>query len=137
MQLSLVESSEQMLPATDELLEERRRLLQIRAEKARRMAEVADLELEERRLETAIKLTIGTAKGIDGVATWQTGDGRRRFNPELLKCNDPERYEAYLEYVPKFESARFKADDPKTYATYQEVHRIRSFHLVEDVHGPM
>jgi hypothetical protein len=134
-QLSLVESSEEMRPATDELLDQGRRLLQIRADKARRMAEVADLELEEERLETAIKLAIGAAKGIDCVATWQTGDGRRRFNPEWLKANDPELYEAYLSYVPKFESARFKADDPDKYAAHQEVHRIRYFYLVEGVDG--
>jgi hypothetical protein len=102
-----------MLPATEALLDLRRRLLQIRAEKARRMAEVADLQLEEERLETAIKLAIGTTNGIDRVATWRTVDGRRRFDPEWLKADDPQLCEAYLSYVPKFESAKFKAEDPR------------------------
>src|SRR5258708_22261495 len=128
-QLSSFESNEEMLLPTDELLDQRRRLLQIRAEKARHMAQVADLALEEERLETAVKLAIGAAKGIDGVATWQTIDGRRRFSPEWLKADNQELYEAYLSYVPKFESAKFKADDPENYDAHQEVRRIRAFNL--------
>jgi hypothetical protein len=131
-QLSSVESSEEMLPATEALLDLRRRLLQIRAEKARRMAEVADLQLEEGRLETAIKLAIGTTNGIDRVATWRTVDGRRRFDPEWLKADDPQLYEAYLSHVPKFESAKFKAEDPESYAAHQAIPRIRSFYLMGD-----
>jgi len=120
-ELSSVESSDEMLSPTAKLVQQRSRLLQIRAEKARRMAEIADLALEEEGLEAAIKLAIGAAKGIDGVATWQTRDGRRRFDPEWLKTDDPELYEAYTSYVPKFESARFKADDPEKYAAHQAV----------------
>ena len=132
-ELSSVESGDEMLPPTAELVEQRRRLLQIRAEKAQRVAEIADLVLEEERLGAAIKLAIGAAKGIDGVATWQTRDGRRRFNPEWLKADDPELYAAYTSYVPKFESARFKTDDPENYTAHQVVKRIRSFHLMTDV----
>jgi hypothetical protein len=131
--LSSIESSDEMLPPTAELVEQRRRLLHIRIEKARRMADIADLMLEEERLEAAIKLAIGVAKGIDGVATWQTRDGRRRFDPEWLKADDPELYAAYLSYVPKFESARLKADDPEKYAARQVVHRVRSFRLMTDI----
>jgi hypothetical protein len=130
---SSIESSDEMLPPTAELMEHRRRLLQIRAEKARRMADIADLTLEEERLEAAIKLAIGAAKGIDGVATWETRDGRRRFDPEWLKADDPELYAAYVSYVPKFESARFKAEDPEKYAAHQVVPRVRSFHLTTDI----
>ena len=132
-QLSSVESSDEMLPPTAELVEQRRRLVQIRAEKAQRMADIADLALEEERLEAAIKLAIGVAKGIDGVATWQARDGRRRFDPEWLKADDPELYAEYTSYVPKFESARFKADDPEKYAAHQVVKRVRSFHLMTDI----
>jgi hypothetical protein len=129
-QLSSIESSDDMLAPTGQLLDQRRRLLLIRAEIAQHTAEIAVLQLEEKRLEAAIKLAIGTAKGIDDVATWQTVDGRRLFNPEWLKANDPEVYEAYLSYVPKFESARFKAEDPEKYAAHQEVSRIRRFDLL-------
>jgi hypothetical protein len=132
-QLSSAESSDDMLSPTAELVEQRRLLLQIRAEKARRMADVADLAFEEERLEAAIKLAIGAAKGIDGVATWQTRDGRRRFDPEWLKADDPELYAVYTSYVPKFESARFKADDPEKYAAHQVVNRVRSFNLMSDI----
>jgi hypothetical protein len=132
-QLSSVESSDEMLPPTAELLQQRRRLVQIRAEKARRMADIADLALEEERLEATIKLAIGAAKGMDGVATWQTRDGRRRFDPEWLKADDPELHTAYTSYVPKFETARFKADDPEKYAAHQVVNRVRSFHLTMDI----
>lgn len=68
-ELGSVESSDEMLPPTADLVEQRRQLLQIRAEKAQRIAEIADLALEEEHLEAAIKLAIGAAKGIDGVAT--------------------------------------------------------------------
>jgi Meiotically up-regulated gene 113 len=129
-QFSSIESSDDMLAPTDQLLDQRRRLLQVRAEIAQHAAGIAVLELEEARLVAAIKLAIGTAKGIDGVATWQTVDGRRLFNPEWLKADDPEVYEAYLSYVPKFESARFKAEDPEKYAAHQEVSRIRRFDLI-------
>ncbi len=79
-----------MLPTTPEVVEQRRRLLRIRGEKAQRMADLADLALEEERLEASIKLAIGSARGIDGIATWQTRDARRRFDPERLKDADPE-----------------------------------------------
>ena len=132
-QLDSVESNDEMLPPTVELVEQRRRLLQIRVEKAQRMADITDLTLEEERLEAAIKLAIGAAKGIDGVAIWQTRDGRRRFDPEWVKSDDPELYASYLSYVPKFESARFKSDAPEKYAAHQVVQRVRSFHLMTDV----
>jgi hypothetical protein len=132
---SSMANTAEMLPATEELLEQRRRLMQIHAEKAQRMAEVADLELEEEHLETAIKLAIGAAKGIDGIATWQTRDGRRLFDSEWLKEDNPELYEAYLSYVPKFESQRFRADNPDDYAAHQRLGRIRRFSLVADVDG--
>lgn len=131
-QLSSMESSDEMLPATAELLDQRRRLLEIRTAKAQRMAEVAELGLEEAHLENAIKLAIGQAMGIEGVALWQSMEGRRRFNPERLKADDPELYETYVAYVPKFESAKFKAADPAKYADYQDVQRVRHFLLLED-----
>jgi hypothetical protein len=89
--------------------------------------------LSSRLCTTYRQLAIGAAKGIDGVATWLTRDGRRRFDPEWLKTVDPELYEAYTSYVPKFESARFKADDPEKYAAHQAVNRVRSFHLMVDL----
>ena len=132
-ELGSVESGDEVLPTTPELVEQRRRLLQIRAEKAQRMADLADLALEEERLEASIKLAIGSAKGIDGIATWQSRDGRRRFDPELLKAADPELYEAYVSHVPRFETSRFKADDPEKYAGYQVIRRVRAFELVMDL----
>jgi hypothetical protein len=41
-------------------------------------------------------------------------------------------YEAYVSYVPRFETVRFKADDPEKYADHQLVHRVRAFELVMD-----
>jgi hypothetical protein len=131
-ELGTVESGNEMLPATPELVEQRRRLLQIRAEKAQRMADLEDLAREEERLEDSIKLAIGSARGIDGIATWRSRDGRRRFDSELLKAADPQLYEAYVLQVPKFETTRFKADDPEKYASYQVIRRERAFELVMD-----
>ena len=78
---------------------------------------------------TAIKLAIGHAKGIEGVATWETGNSRRAFNAEALKAVDPELYEIYL---TKFDQARFRMERPDEYTSYQETNRVRHFQLMED-----
>jgi hypothetical protein len=127
--LSAIESGPEMLPSSEDASEKYRQLLRLRAEKKLRKIEIARLEVEEVRLETAIKLAIGDAKGIEGVATWETGDSRRAFNAEALKAADPELYEMYL---TKFDQARFRMERPDEYASCQQTTRVRHFRLIED-----
>jgi Meiotically up-regulated gene 113 len=127
-ELNTIESGPEILPSSEDVLEKYRQLLRLRAEKNLRKIEIDRLEVEELRLETAIKLAIGRAKGIEGVATWETGDSRRAFKSETLKAVNPELYKMYL---TKFDQTRFKMERPDEYASYQHTTRIRHFRLVE------
>jgi len=127
-ELSTTESDPEMLPSSEDVLEKYGQLLRLRAAKKLKQIEIDRLEIEEARLETAIKLAIGHAKGIDGVATWETGNSRRAFNGEALKAVNPELYEMYL---TAFDQARFRMERPDEYASYQETKRIRHFRLVD------
>jgi hypothetical protein len=93
-----------------------------------RKIEIQRLEAEEARLEAAIKLAIGSAKGMEGVAIWETGDSRRVFNNEALRAVDPELYEIYL---TKFDQTRFRMERPDEYASFQQTKRVRNFRLIE------
>ena len=128
-ELSATESSPEMLPASEDVAEKYGRLRRLRAEMRLKKIELDRLEVEEDRLETAIKLAIGGARGIEGVATWETGDFRRAFDSEALKAANPELYEIYL---TKFDQTRFRMDRPGEYASYQKTKRSRLFRLVED-----
>jgi hypothetical protein len=89
-ELSTIESGPEILPSSEDILEKYQQLLRLRAEKNLRKIEIDRLEAEEARLETAIKLAVGSARGIEGVATWETGDSRRAFSSEALKAVNPE-----------------------------------------------
>jgi hypothetical protein len=127
-ELSGIESGPDMLPSTEDVLEKYQQLLQLRAKKKLVEIELSRIANQEARLEIAIKLAIGSAKGIEGVATWETGDSRRRFDSDILKAADPELYEMYL---TKFDQTRFREERPDKYASYQLTHRVREFCLIE------
>jgi Meiotically up-regulated gene 113 len=127
-ELSAVESGSEMLSSSEDVLEKYRQLLRLRAEKKLMKIEMDRIGVEEQRLETAIKLAIGTAKGIKGVATWETGESRRAFNAEALKAANRELYELYL---TKFDQTRFRMERPDEYTSYQETKRVRHFRLIE------
>jgi hypothetical protein len=127
-ELSAVESSPEMLPSSEDVSGQYQQLLRLRAEKKAMEIEIDRLKVEEGRLETAIKLAIGRAKGIEGVATWETGDSRRAFDGEALKAVNPELYEMYL---TAFDRARFRMERPDEYASYQQTNRVRHFRLVD------
>lgn len=63
------------------------------------------LELERRRLETDLKLAIGTASELDGLATWKT------------------------HMSPRFDEAEFRAAEPALYAAFLREKPIRTFRL--------
>ena len=100
-ELGALENGPEMLPSSEDLVSKYRELLKVRADKAR-------IEIEEERLELAIKLAIGNAKGIDGVATWETRDSSR------------------------FDVQRFKAEHPDQYASYMETKRVQHLLLMRD-----
>ncbi len=49
---------------------------------------------EKERLETELKLIIGTAEGLEGLASWKAVEGHR-FDGEAFKTDQPELYEQY------------------------------------------
>jgi hypothetical protein len=136
--LGKLESGHEMLPATDPVREAYDRLLEIRderdllrpeeerlaAERARLDARYEALAEEEERLRLIVMDSIGAARGIDGVATWETVDGRRRFDEEWLKSDEPELFEAYR---TKFDATRFRKEHPKEHAAHMRVTRVRVF----------
>lgn len=128
-ELSTIESSPEMLPSSKDVLEKYQQLVRLRAEKVLRKIEIERLEAEEARIETAIKLAIGSANGIEGIATWETGDSHRAFSSDALKAVNPELYDMYL---TKFDQTRFKMERPDDYASCQQTKRIRHFRLVDD-----
>jgi hypothetical protein len=65
-----------------------RELLEIEEERARLDSRVAFLEAE-------IKITMGTASELRGIATWQTVKSNR-FNSVVFKVEHPDMYEKYL-----------------------------------------
>ncbi|MGS2807720.1 MULTISPECIES: GIY-YIG nuclease family protein [Nocardia] len=89
---------------------------------------------ERERVETELKLAIGTHAGIDGVATWETAVKSRRINPGLVQAREPELFEKSLE--PKLNAEKFKAllkalgrgDD---YDSFQEIRHTRKFKITE------
>lgn len=87
------------------------------------------LVVEEAELETTIKLAIGAAAGIDGVATWRSVDGRRRFDPDWVKADDPELFEAYR---TAFDNIRFKEEQPGIYDTHMRVTTHRELEWISE-----
>jgi hypothetical protein len=81
-ELSVVESGPDMLPSSEDVLEKYRQLLMLRTARKLKQIEIDRIVVEEEQLVTAIKLAVGTAKGIQGVATWETGNSRRAFNAD-------------------------------------------------------
>jgi Meiotically up-regulated gene 113 len=121
-ELSTVESGPEMRPHSEDAWAMSRELLRLCQQKDR-------IQIEITRLETAIQLAIGTARGIEGVATWETEDSRRTFNPEALKAANPELYDLYL---TAFDRARFEMEHRAEYQSYLEAKRVRRFRLMHD-----
>jgi hypothetical protein len=151
-----LEAGEDILSATQEILEVKSRSGEVRKTRAdlqaklARLDEEADqayqqvyqrqcsererlnqlihkLDVEEAELETTIKLAIGAAAGIDGVATWKSVRGRRRFDPEWVKADDPELFEAYR---TAFDNVRFRKEQPGVYDAHMRVTTHREFEWI-------
>ncbi len=76
-----------------------RRLLEIREEQDR-------LELERTTLENDLKLALGSASELQGVATWKT-ISREDFNRAKFKIEQPKMYRTYLRLL-QFRSFRIR-----------------------------
>jgi hypothetical protein len=153
-----LEASEEILQATEDILQVKELLRELSANRARLQPELdrlddevlelqekqstarerlnrgfAELDAEEERLASMIKLAIGSAAGIDGVATWKSvRDRNRRFDPEWLKADDPELFEAYR---TAFDMARFRKEQPAAHEAHMLVTMHRQFEWINEV-GP-
>jgi hypothetical protein len=88
-------------------------------------ARYRSLDEEEDLLRMVVMSEIGAARGIEGIATWETVDtGRKSFDEEWLRADEPEMYE---KYSTKFDAARFRKDHPKNHAAHMRAKRVRRF----------
>lgn len=152
----LLDASEDVLQATEDMLQAKKLLGELSATRARLQPELdrlddevlelqktqlaarerlnrafAEMAAEEQRLVTRIKLVIGPAAGIDGVATWKSvRDRNRRFDPEWLKADDPELFEAYR---TAFDTGRFRKEQPAALEAHMLVTTHREFEWINEV----
>jgi hypothetical protein len=151
----VLQAGTDILPATDEDLQVKDRLRELRAARAQLQPKkqrlddeirevqqrqrperelldrrLGELDAEEERLMTSVKLAIGPAAGIDGVASWESvHDPRRSFDEESLRANDPELFE---EYRTIFDKGRFRREQPLVHESYMRVTTHREFLWVDD-----
>jgi hypothetical protein len=83
--------SDQMLDPTDSDQTKHRRLLEVREA-------LEALVFERDRLEADLKVAIGNAAGLDGIATWRSYT-KHELNNAALKAEEPEVYRRYLREV--------------------------------------
>ncbi|MGV9860074.1 GIY-YIG nuclease family protein [Gordonia sp. NPDC003425] len=122
-----------ILPADEGALELKKRWLELEKQAHSLKVALAKIESDKGRLETRLKLAIGTASGITGIATWKVVE-RHRISPKLVKGADPDLYEQCL--VKRFSSSQLKLllknrDDEFTYEAFQEVSLSRIFRMIE------
>lgn len=120
----------EMRPATEDVKNTYQRLRELTLDKVRLENQVKDVCAEILRLEAALKIAIGSASGIEGIATWGLGKSRGKFNPELVKAADPELFEQYV--TPQFDTARFRTERRKDYSTYMETTLVRTFQIIDE-----
>ena len=137
-QLDLVAEFDQ-LDNTPEMLAPSPEITEKASELREELASIGSLrdELTEREdrasvLVLEIKLAIGSARGIESIATWETIDGRRRFNSARFLLEDPELYEKYEVLKPAFDMRQFKSDHPDLHEKYSDRKRFRDFRLFDD-----
>ena len=86
--LAAADCDDRMLPSSDEVLEIYRALLKVRED-------YDSLGFHKDRLEAELKLIIGTASGIERVASWKPVLGHR-LDTDALKGEWPDLYAAFL-----------------------------------------
>lgn len=123
-----------VLPSDERTLALRVQWIQLYDEELRAKQEYDRIAAARSRVETDLKLAIGTTTGIEGVATWETGVKSRRINPDLVEAREPELYEKSLE--PKLNAETFKTllkslGREEDYENFQETRHTRKFKIVE------
>ncbi|WP_194838777.1 GIY-YIG nuclease family protein [Nocardia sp. XZ_19_369] len=133
-ELEALEPDPAVLPSDARTLALRGQWIELSDEEARAKQEYDRVAAARARVETELKLAIGTATGIEGVATWDTGVKSRRINPDLVEAREPELYEKSLE--PKLNAETFKAllkasGRENDYESFQEIRHTRKFTIVD------
>ena len=133
-ELEAVEPASTMLSSDDSTVQLRTQWLKLHDEEQRLKLEYERAVAQRVRVETDLKLAIGTATGIEGVATWKAGVKSRRINPVLVEAREPELYEQSL--VPRLDADKFKGllkdlGRSNEYETFQEIKRTRKFTIIE------
>ncbi|PPI89215.1 GIY-YIG nuclease family protein [Nocardia nova] len=130
-ELAGVEPDPTVLPRDDKAVELREEWLELDRRERELLESLRYVSATKDCVEAELKVAIGTASGIEGVATWEQTLESRRVNPELVKATDPELYEQCL--VPRFDSARLKTllktFGQHDYESFQEVRRSREFRI--------
>ncbi|MFJ9371028.1 GIY-YIG nuclease family protein [Nocardia sp. NPDC101769] len=129
-QLEEASPDEEVLAPTADMTMLHHQLHDMLTEKARLENQVKDAENEISRLTAALKIAIGKTSGIAGIAMWRIGKSRARFNPERLQREAPDLHQQYQ--TLQFDSARFKADQPKEYEKYMDTTPVRVFELLDE-----
>ena len=105
--LATEENDERILDPDAAHIDTYQQLLQVREA-------LDDLELQREQLETALKLAIGTAAGLDGLASWKT-HSTQRFDTDTFKVAEPVLYSQYVHdsRVRTFRLLTSRSDDPE------------------------
>ncbi|WP_216917137.1 GIY-YIG nuclease family protein [Nocardia noduli] len=122
-----------ILPSDATALELREQWLKLREEELRLKTAFDQATAHRVRVETELKLAIGTSSGIAGVATWEAAE-KRRINPDLVQTSEPELYEQCL--VPTLSADKLKTalkalGRAEDYERFQEVRQTREFKITE------
>ena len=83
----------------------------------------AYLKFEQERIESKLKLRIGSSSGIRGIATWKS---ELRFDEQCFKERDPEGYFQVLEKYACIDTSLWKEDRPREYESARKAYFSRS-----------
>lgn len=133
-ELEAIEPDSTVLPSSEQTRELRIQWIKLHDEEIRAKQEFDRAVAARARVETELKLTIGTAAGIDGIATWQTDVKSRRISPNLIESREPELFEQSL--VPTLNAKKFEAllkglGREGEYESFQEIWYTRKFKIAE------
>ncbi|WP_067665957.1 GIY-YIG nuclease family protein [Nocardia miyunensis] len=133
-ELEAIEPDPTELPSDEQTRELRSQWIKLHDEEIRAKQEFDRAVAARARVETELKLTIGTAAGIEGVATWETDVKSRRISPDLVQAREPELFE--LSLVPTLNAKKFEAllkglGREGEYESFQEIRYTRKFKIAE------
>ncbi|MGV9408353.1 GIY-YIG nuclease family protein [Nocardia sp. NPDC003693] len=133
-ELESLEPEPEVLTSDEQTLALRGQWFKLRDEESRARQEYEQAAAERVRVETELKLAIGTASGIEGVATWGVGVKSRRISGELIREREPVLYEQSLVATlsaEKFKTLLGELGREGEYETFQEVRHSRKFQIIE------